>query len=358
MTERSADERSGLRGIRPNRVSEWLESHVAGAQPPFRFELLAGGHSNLTYRVTDATGHAMVLRRPPLGQVLATAHDMAREFRVISGVAGKMCSWPSRSPIRRGVRRVRLNCVEGFVLDTPEAARSAFPESSLRRTLGESAVDALVALHAADPDSIGLGDLGPRESYLERQLERWRKQWERTKTRDRPEMEEAHARLCRHIPEQADTGIVHGDFRIGNLIAAPKGSVAAVLDWELCALGDPLADLGYLVYTWAEPGEAIDGDGSGQPTAAEGFPSRDEVVARYAERTGRDVSRIGYYRAFQAWRIAAIVEGVLSRYLKGALGDAPAETRRFAAQVERQIAVIDLERERADGGLVDAAAGL
>jgi aminoglycoside phosphotransferase (APT) family kinase protein len=311
-----------VQGIEIERVGAWLTANIAGAMAPFRYELITGGRSNLTFLVIDAAGSRFVLRRPPLGHVLATAHDMAREHRIISAVGKTDVPVPQTIGLCtdesvNGAPFYVMGYVDGVVLDSPERADLLAVE--LRRPASEHLVDVLAALHAADIDAIGLGDLARRGGYVERQLKRWTTQWENSKTREVPVVDEVARRLAAAIPEQHDVSIAHGDFRFGNCLVDPvTGRIAAVLDWELCTLGDPLADLGYLGVYWV--GE----DGTGRhndPTAAPGFPSYREMVARYAEQTGRDVSNIDYYVAFSSWRLAVIGEGVYARYLHGAMGD-------------------------------------
>ena len=186
--------------------------------------------------------------------------------------------------------------------------------------LGHQVIDVLAQLHNVDPDDVGLGKLGRKEGYIERQLKRWNIQWQKSKTRELPAMEEVHRALEERVPEQIGSAIVHGDYRLGNLLIRPDTSeVAAVLDWELCTLGDPMADVGYLMNDWAEAG-AQGVKLTGSPSTAGGFPSREEMMERYASLTGRDTSLVPYYRAFQAWRLASIGEGVLARYLQGVMG--------------------------------------
>jgi aminoglycoside phosphotransferase (APT) family kinase protein len=180
-------------------------------------------------------------------------------------------------------------------------------------------IEVLARLHALDPDAVGLGTLGRKEAYLARQLKRWKKQWEASKTHEIPEMEETARLLEENVPEQIGAAIVHGDYRLGNMIVG-DGRILAVLDWELCTLGDPLADVGYLLNNWIQP---EDDAGELVPTAAGGFPSREALCDRYAAATGRDLSGINYYRAFSHWRLAAIGQGVYKRYLVGAMGDRP-----------------------------------
>jgi aminoglycoside phosphotransferase (APT) family kinase protein len=328
-------------GIRAAGVAAWFEANVEGARGPLAFELIAGGHSNLTYRVTDADGNAFVLRRPPTGHVLATAHDMAREHKIISGVA-RAGGVPV--PTALGLcEDVAVNdapfyvmsYVEGVVLDTAEKVEEHVPPSE-RQTLGEHVVEVLAALHGIEPDDVGLGDLGRREAYLARQIKRWRTQWEGSKTRELPLMEDVARRLEADMPEQVGSAIVHGDYRLGNMLSR-AGRIAAVLDWELCTLGDPLADLGYIMNNWVQPGEdaPTSRGATSAPTSAGGFSTREAFITRYAELTGRDTSRVDYYRAFQYWRLAAIVEGVLNRYLKGVMGDGEGiDTGEYTEQVE------------------------
>ncbi len=212
-----------------------------------------------------------------------------------------------------------MSFVEGEVLDSPEKA-SLLPEH-LREPASHHLIDVLADLHAIDVDEVGLGDLARRDGYVERQLKRWSTQWEKSKTRELPVVDEVAARLADHIPEQQGVAIAHGDYRFGNcMVDVGRGRVVAVLDWELCTLGDPLADLGYLGVYW------VRADGTGRhndPTAAGGFPSYASMVERYAARTGRDLSNIDYYVAFSHWRLAVISEGVFARYQKGVMGAQP-----------------------------------
>jgi len=329
-------------GIRSGPVGEWLTGNIPGARGPFSYELLAGGHSNLTYKVTGADGTPYVLRRPPTGAVLATAHDMAREHRIISAVgrtavpvapALGLCADPEVNDAPFYV----MGYVAGVVLDGAEKVDAHFPHGEQRRQIGDSVIEVMAALHTADPDACGLGDLGRRDAYLERQIKRWRTQWENSKTRELPTMERVADALEAHMPAQVGSGIVHGDYRLGNMMIGADARIAAVLDWELCTLGDVMADLGFIMNNWAAPGEPqITTRGLVMPpTEAGGFCSREEFLARYQERTGRDVSGVDYYRAFQYWRLAAIIEGVLARYLKGVMGVAQAdtETEVFRTQV-------------------------
>lgn len=311
------------RGIDREPVTRWLVEHIDGAVAPFRFDLIAGGRSNLTFMVTGADGTRFVLRRPPLGHVLATAHDMAREHRVIAAVGRTGVPVPPALGLCtdeavNGAPFYVMGFVEGEVLDSPEKAAKLPVE--LRRPASEHLIDVLADLHAVDIDAVGLGDFAKREGYIERQVKRWSTQWENSKTRELPAIDEVAAALRSRIPEQRGVSIAHGDFRFGNCLTDVRhGRIAAVLDWELCTLGDPLADVGYLGVYWND-GDATTARAN-DPTPAGGFATYAELLERYAARTGRDLSGIDYYVAFSCWRLAVISEGVYARYLHGAMGD-------------------------------------
>lgn len=316
-------------GIDAEAVTEWLAPRVTHLDPPLTFELITGGHSNLTYRVTDLAGRRWVLRRPPLAQVLATAHDMGREHRIIAALADTTVPVPPvvghcADDSVNGAPFYVMDFVDGTVVrDLPGAERLSM---DARRQAGHSLIDVLADIHAIRPADVGLDDLARHDGYIERQLKRWRSQFEASRSRDLPIMDEVHARLAAAIPEQGPATIVHGDYRLDNCMLGPggpdgpDGSVVAVLDWELCTLGDPLADLGLLLVYWSEPGEQ--GALAVTPaTATAGFPSRSELVERYTARTGRDTSAIDFYVAFGYWKLACILEGVFSRYAGGAMGN-------------------------------------
>jgi aminoglycoside phosphotransferase (APT) family kinase protein len=310
-------------GIDHDRVTAWLVEHIAESQAPFEFELIAGGRSNLTYTVTDATGRRFVLRRPPTGTVLATAHDMAREYRIIEAVGRTDVPVPPALGLCtdeavNGAAFYVMGYVDGVVLDSPQRAE---PMSiAQRRLAGEHLIDVLADLHAVDVDAVGLGDLAKRDGYVERQVRRWTTQWNNSKTRELPAIDEVAQRLAKRIPVQHGVSIAHGDFRFGNCLTdMGSGRIAAVLDWELCTLGDPLADVGYLGVYWSDPGTV--NARPNDPTGVAGFPTYVELLDRYARRTGRDLSDIAYYVAFSSWRLAVISEGVYARFLHGAMGD-------------------------------------
>lgn len=330
-----------VQGIDREAVTAWYEEHVPGTTPPLTFDLIAGGHSNLTFRVADDAGRATVLRRPPLGQVLASAHDMGREHTIIAALAATdipvapALGYEPTGDVN-GAPFYVMEFIDGHVLRDRAAAEEL--DVSARTNAGDSLVEVLARIHAVDPTEVGLGDLGRTDGYIERQLKRWYGQWNKSKTRELPDIDRVHEALSANIPEQGPAAIVHGDYRLDNCMVDDRGDVVAVLDWELCTLGDPLADVGLLMVYWSEPG-----DGAGatltSPTLAEGMRSRDEVLERYAAASGRDLSQIEFYVAFGYWKLACIVEGVYARYVGGSMGDRDSsDFDVFARQVETMAA--------------------
>ncbi len=316
------------RGIDAPRVTEWFSQHVAGVEPPLHFELVAGGRSNLTFVVSDAAGAHYVLRRPPTGHLLPTAHDMEREHRIISamgpaGIPVAPALGLCQDPEVNGAPFYVMGFVDGVIARSNADVEKAFDEAARGRA-STALVDTLVEIHRADPDEIGLGDLGRKEGYIPRQLKRWFSNYQAANTarggQPIPAVEEIHDRLAARIPEQGRASVVHGDYRLDNCVIAPDGSkVTAVLDWELCTLGDPLADLGQLLVYWPEPGEfsALNQTATTMP----GFARRRDLIDRYRERSGRDLPELSFYVAFAHWKLACILEGVYARYVGGAMGD-------------------------------------
>ncbi|MEU5695331.1 phosphotransferase family protein [Actinosynnema sp. NPDC020468] len=286
---------------------------------PLTAALIPGGRSNLTYRVTDGA-RRWVLRRPPLGHVLATAHDMAREHRVLAALAGTAVPVPA----------VEGLCEDTDVLGAPFYLMSDMPGQALRhrdqcpwltpghaRDLSDRLVDVLADLHAVDPDSVGLADFGRPEGFLARQVARWGKQLDASRSRDLPGVDALRATLADTVPTSRRAAIVHGDYRLDNvLVTADPVGISAVLDWEMATLGDPLADLGLLRVYWEGVGledDPITGTVPGLP----GFADADGLVRRYAERSGTDVSGLGWYTAFGYFKLAVILEGIHYRYTTG-----------------------------------------
>ncbi|MGH8899667.1 MAG: phosphotransferase family protein [Egibacteraceae bacterium] len=323
-------------GIHAQNVTRWLSDHVERLEPPLDFAPIAGGRSNLTYKVTDRAGGSWVLRRPPLHGVLPSAHDMGREYRIIAALGPTPVPVPTvvglcEDEQVNGAPFFVMDFLDGLVLRDAAASRRHLDERG-RRAAGEHLVDALVALHEVDPDEVGLGQLGRREDYVARQLRRWRGQWQAVATRELPLIDEVHRRLSARVPAQQGTAVVHGDYRLDNVILRDDGRVAGVVDWELCTLGDPLADLGTLQVYWAQASERPS-PLPAAPTAAAGFMSRDEIAERYAARSGRDLSELDFYRALAYWKLAVILEGVSSRFQSGAYGESGEDVPSLAERV-------------------------
>jgi aminoglycoside phosphotransferase (APT) family kinase protein len=335
MSEQATDE---IEGIDRGPVEAWFEANVPGASPPLEFDRISGGRSNMTFGVRDSNGGRWALRRPPLGKRLGSAHDMGREHTVIAALQETPVPVPPVAGLCEdesvnGAPFYVMEFVEGPILRTQEEAEP-FSEDQ-RRVIGERVVDTLVAIHEVDPDAVGLGELGRKEAYVERQLKRWHGQWEKSKTRELPVVDDVHARLSARIPEQGPATIVHGDYRLDNMILSPDAAeVAAVVDWELCTLGDPLADVGLLLVYWSEAGDDF------MPlfapaTIAPGFIGREDVKKRYAEASGRDLSEIDFFVALGYWKLAIILEGVYARYASGQYGKTDEGFEEFAKIVER-----------------------
>ena len=324
-------------GVDIARVTTWLESHVAGAQGPFRFDMIAGGHSNLTYRVTGSDGRQFVLRRPPLGHVLASAHDMGREHRIIAALrdtpvpVAPAAGYCDDLEVN-GAPFYVMNFVDGLVIRDRESSERLLTPTARRRA-SESIVDTMAAIHAVSPAAVGLDELGRHDGYIARQLKRWYGQWNAQKTRDLPAVDRVHDELLARIPEQGPATLVHGDYRLDNCMIDADGNVIAVLDWEICTLGDPMADLGLLMVYWTGPGDDASA-WTGQACTAPGFLDRADMAERYARVSGRDTSQLDFYVAFAYWKLTCILEGVYARYLGGALGQRdPAELEPFNQQV-------------------------
>ena len=325
-------------GIHEDRVSAWLTANIAGATAPFAFELIAGGHSNLTFKVTDAVGNRYVLRRPPLSHALASAHDMGREHRIISALHD------SQVPVAPALGLcvdIEVNdapfyvmlFVDGLIIRDNETARRDLTEAS-RLHASNSLIDTMAKIHQVVPAEVGLGELGRHEGYIERQLKRWYGQWNASKTRELPAIDRVHDELLKRIPEQGPATIVHGDYRLDNCMIDAQGNIAAVLDWELCTLGDPMADLGLLMVYWTGP-DYDSGANNFATTTAPGFLNRQQLAERYAQVSGRDISHLDFYISFAFWKLACIIEGVYARYISGAMGEHdPQAFDAFKTQVE------------------------
>jgi aminoglycoside phosphotransferase (APT) family kinase protein len=309
-------------GLDLDALAPWFGQHVEGAgDGALRAELIAGGRSNLTYAVSDGA-HTWVLRRPPLGHVVATAHDMSREYRVMAALAG------TDVPVPRvfaacddtdiiGAPFYVMDRVEGRVLR--ELEEIATLDADEARRCSHALVDVLVDLHAVDYQAVGLSDFGKPDGFLARNVARWGKQWQANKTRDVPQIDELARRLDAALPQSGPATIVHGDYRLDNTMLAPDdaGTIVAVLDWEMSTLGDPLTDLALLMVYWGAGGSEISLSSTRGVSQVPGFIAIDEVVERYAERSGRSIDHLDFYVVFALYKLAVILEGINARFLMG-----------------------------------------
>ncbi|MGW0122222.1 phosphotransferase family protein [Streptomyces sp. NPDC003327] len=307
-------------GLDPERLRRFLDGERPGlVAGPLEARLIEGGRSNLTYVVTDGTASGRwVVRRPPLGHVLATAHDMRREHRVISALATTAVPVPETVVLCEdesvlGSPFYVMEFVEGTPFRSAEQLAPLGPERTRAAVL--ALVDTLVDLHAVDPEAVGLGDFGRPEGFLDRQLRRWGKQLDASRGRDLPGIDELHAALGRALPASPPPTVVHGDYRLDNVLVGADDRVRAVLDWEMSTLGDPLTDLGLLVM-YSTPLDLPDSPVS-TTAKAPGHPAAAELVERYAARSGRDTSALSWYTAFAWFKLAVILEGIHYRYTLG-----------------------------------------
>ncbi|MFJ6485098.1 MULTISPECIES: phosphotransferase family protein [unclassified Streptomyces] len=305
---------------------ERLRGHLDRVRPglvtgTLRGRLIEGGRSNLTYEITDGSAR-WVVRRPPLGHVLATAHDMRREHRVIEALHGTAVPVPEplllcEDEAVLGAPFYVMEFVDGVPYRTAEQLAAIGPERTRRAVLG--LVDTLVDLHAVDPEAVGLADFGRPEGFLDRQLRRWGKQLAASRGRELAGIDELHGALGRTLPDSPAPTVVHGDFRLDNVLigGSPSGpdTVRAVLDWEMSTLGDPLTDLGLLVMYSSDLG--LTGSPVSTTSGAPGHPTPAELVERYAARSGRDTGAIAWYTAFAWFKLAVILEGIHYRYTLG-----------------------------------------
>jgi len=328
-----------VEGIDVRAVTDWLVTNVAGTTPPLDFTLIAGGRSNLTFSVADAAGHRYALRRPPTSHVLPTAHDMAREHRIITALGPTRVPVPATlglcaDPAVNGSPFYVMELVTGHVLRDAAAVEQVLDPPSRWRA-GQSVVDTLAVLHDVDVEKVGLGDFARHDGYVERQLRRWIGQFRSSQVPGvdtASAVEAVHDALASSVPEQTSTSIVHGDYRLDNVMLSDDGAVRAVLDWEICTLGDPLADLGLLMVYWTEPGDTAAIAGVTATTVA-GFPTRSELVERYEKASGRDVSALPYFVAFGYWKLACILQGVYARYIGGATAGDRSSVDAYATSV-------------------------
>lgn len=317
------DESLGPEGYDVPAVEQWVRDNVPGLSPPFTWTRLEGGHSNLTYQITDTNGKDAVIRRPPQGELLPKAHDMSREWALISALGPTDVPVPEalgfcESPDVTGAWFYIMGHIDGHPLYNSDDTAMYLPEDK-RQTMGFHFIDVLAALHTVDPNDVGLADLGKHDSYVARQLKTWYRSWTSSiegADYDDPRAHELQAFFLEHLPDQGPIRVVHGDYGPHNVLIGSDGKIHAVVDWEISTLGDPLADLAYALNFWPDPSDP-------EPPLPEaalappGFPTRTELAERYAEVSGRDLSLLDYYIGFNRWKSAAIVHGVYARYCEG-----------------------------------------
>jgi aminoglycoside phosphotransferase (APT) family kinase protein len=306
-------------------LGAWLEANVEGFSGPFSLTKFPSGQSNPTYRISAASGE-YVLRRKPFGQLLPSAHAVDREYRLLSALH------PLDFPVPQPLALCEDRAVIGAIFYVMEQAKGrpyangALPDfdPAARQRMYEQLIDTLAELHSIDPVAADLGDFGKPGNYFERQVMRWTRQYRDSQTDYLPEMERLIAFLPETLPEQSRTSIVHGDYRIDNVVFDGDGTLTAVLDWELATLGDPLADFSYLAMQWVMPADG--GAGLARldlPTL--GIPTLDEIVRRYSERSGVAVAeKLDWYFAYNLFRLAGIVQGIKKRVIDGTASHAQA----------------------------------
>jgi aminoglycoside phosphotransferase (APT) family kinase protein len=316
-----------LPGLPAAPTERWLRGTLPDLADsgPWHAELISGGLSNITYRLW-LPGGTVILRRPPLAHVLPRAHDMGREYRVLRALFGTAVPVPEplalcSDPDVLGATFYVMRDVPGSVLRTRDDSEPLSP--AVRGELAASLIAVLADLHDVSPDAVGLGDYGRRSGYCVRQIKTWGAQWERSRTRDLPDMDKLLAKLAELAPEDSACTIVHGDFRLDNtVVSLPPDQpprVVAVLDWELSTLGDPIADLATTLSYWHDPGDVERGEipVSAGLTDKPGFPTAESLAAAYAARTGRDLGNLSFYLGLAWMKLAVICEGVHARYLGG-----------------------------------------
>ncbi len=330
------------------RLEPYLRAHLPKAEGELRVRQFGGGHANLTYLLRFATV-SYVLRRPPLGPVAPSSHDMAREHRVLAGLSKvyklapksyMLCEDPAviGAPFHVMERR------HGFVI-RGELPPACLGDSDLCRRVGWMIVDALAALHGADPTAAGLGDLGHPEGFAERQLKGWAGRWDVAKHADLPRMQEVVDWLSRNLPAPQSVALLHNDYKLDNMLVSrvDPATAVAVLDWDMCTRGDPLMDLGYLLNFWGEAGDDPAWlEAAAMPTWQDGFANRAEVIERYARTTGLDLDHIHWYHAFGIFKIAVVLQQIYIRYLRGQTQDQRFAVfgRRIATLIEKAAEII------------------
>jgi aminoglycoside phosphotransferase (APT) family kinase protein len=311
-------------GLDLEALAAYLGPRVGGLAGSLRGEVIPGGRSNLTYIVDDGA-RRFVVRRPPLAHVLPTAHDMAREYRVLAALQGTGIPVPQVIALCEddsviGARFYVMEWIDGHVVrDTLPVEFPNTPET--RRAMSSALIDTLLQLHAIEPEEVGLADFGHPDGFLARQVRRWWQQWEASKTRELPSIETLRRRLDETVPTPSAPGIVHGDYRLDNVMYAPAdpSRIVAVIDWEMCTIGDPLCDVGLLCVYWADDeSEAAARTLYGRViTVEDGFAKRADLLRDYAAGTQRDLTSLDWYIALGAYKLAIIAEGINARFQMG-----------------------------------------
>jgi len=343
MTTDSHDDADEVVGFDTAVVEAWLAT-VTDVARPLRWKRLPGGHSNLTYQLTDDAGRELVIRRPPQGELIPKAHDMWREYQIIDAL------WPTPVPVAEPIAYCddRAIAETHFYVMSKVDGRALYSAAEVgdwlsvpaRRNAGESFIDVLAALHTVEPAAVGLDELGRHDGYAARQLKTWHASWMASMPAsglDDARIHELHDWLSTSIPEQRPARVVHGDYGPHNSLFSSEGELTTVLDWEIATLGEPIADLAYTINAWAEPTDAP--GGSDAPTSLPGFPTRAELIARYGAATGADLTHLDYFRALNWWKTGCILHGVYARYVAGQKSsegvDLPSMVARMNAAIDQ-----------------------
>ena len=332
----------------PGEAQEWIRQS-ANLSGHLETQLCPGGRSNLTYRIHDANGHAVIVRRPPQGMVLPTAHDMAREFRFLSALAP--LDFPVPTPIAfchdaslLGAPFYLMSEAKGLILRNQQGAEHL--DVATRAAIGPNLIATLALLHSYDPTALGLTGGGDPREYLTRQIDRWLRQVTQVTTfapRVTETVTRVGADLLQQLPTTTQVGIVHGDFRLDNVVVNSDGTIQAVLDWEIASIGDPLADIGIFGVYWMDADDTRM-NGINSATMLQGFASRAELYALYGELRRIDPARISYYQHFGSWKLACILIGVVERYRMGATGGDSSSVDDYPALIDELLGAAQLGR--------------
>lgn len=333
-----------LPGMNTDALAEWLTGSSLNVSLPLRVEFLSGGRSNLTFRVTDGAGNRYALRRPPLRTVGRRSHDVLREYEILQALAGAH-GVPAPAPVAAcadpdvlGAPFYLMRFIDGQVLAGPAEARTL--AASARARAGHAAAEVLARLHTQDVDAIGLSGMRRPDGLVERQLRRWVQQVEALPSADVQQLQRLGTALSRKVPPPQRTCLVHGDYKLGNLVVDPDGDLVGVLDWELAAIGDPLVDLGWLIASWGPADD--DRQWVKDPaTVAGGFPDAGSLIDRYVDVSGLDATALTYYIAFAHWRWSCINTTTIARFAAGAMGSKHIDEKAMRGQITWQLDAAD-----------------